>query len=41
MIPSEDEDPIRQLERLGKLRDSGVLSDEEFEAKKKVILSKI
>ncbi|MBY5163145.1 SHOCT domain-containing protein [Nitriliruptoria bacterium AS10] len=34
-------DPIEQLERLGKLRDAGVVTDEEFEAKKAEILSRI
>ena len=30
--------PVDQLERLAKLRDDGILTDEEFEAKKKQIL---
>ncbi len=34
-------DPIEQLERLGKLRDAGVVTGEEFEAKKAEILSRI
>lgn len=34
-------DPIEQLERLGKLRDAGVVTDEEFQAKKAEILSRI
>jgi len=29
---------VRELERLSQLRDQGILSDEEFEAKKKQIL---
>ena len=32
--PQQVDDPIVQLERLGQLRDKGLLSDEEFEAKK-------
>jgi hypothetical protein len=35
--PSED-DQMAQLEKLGQLHDSGVLTDEEFAAKKKQIL---
>jgi membrane protease subunit (stomatin/prohibitin family) len=35
--PSED-DQMAQLEKLGQLHDSGVLTDEEFSAKKKQIL---
>ena len=31
-------DPLDQLERLGKLHDSGVLTDDEFAAQKAVIL---
>ena len=31
-------DPLDQLKKLGELRDSGILSDEEFEAKKKQLL---
>ena len=41
IVTSSEDDLITQLERLGKLRDAGVLSDEEFEEKKKVILSKM
>ncbi|GAB7006148.1 hypothetical protein JCM18899A_36210 [Nocardioides sp. AN3] len=40
--PAEDtstEDMIAQLEKLGRLRDSGVLSDAEFEAQKARILA--
>lgn len=33
-----EEDPYEQLERLADLRDKGILTDEEFEAKKKQIL---
>ena len=36
-----DEDPYAQLERLGKLRDAGVLTPEEFERKKAELLSRI
>lgn len=35
--PSED-DQMAQLEKLGQLHDSGILTDEEFSAKKKQIL---
>lgn len=35
--PSED-DQMAQLEKLGQLRDQGILTDEEFTAKKKQIL---
>ncbi|WP_433615926.1 SHOCT domain-containing protein [Dactylosporangium sp. CA-139114] len=34
-------DPIEQLRRLGELRDAGILTDEEFAAKKAEILSRI
>ena len=34
-------DAIEQLRKLGELRDSGILSDEEFAAKKSVLLGKI
>ena len=37
----EEQDPIAQLEKLGKLRDAGVLTEEEFDTKKKDILSNI
>jgi hypothetical protein len=36
-----DEDPYAQLERLGKLRDAGVLTPEEFERKKAELLARI
>ena len=32
---------LKQLRKLGELRDSGILSDEEFAAKKSVLLGKI
>lgn len=35
------DDPISQLERLGKLRDSGVLTEEEFARQKAIILSRM
>jgi hypothetical protein len=35
---AEEDDYIDQLERLAKLRDQGILTDEEFEAKKKQLL---
>ena len=37
----EEQDPIAQLEKLGKLRDAGVLTEEEFDTQKKDILSKM
>ena len=36
--PAPKEDPIAQLERLGALRDQGVLTEEEFTAQKAKIL---
>jgi len=39
--PSSKEDPIALLKRLASLRDAGVISAEEFEQKKKELLSKI
>ena len=36
--PPPQEDPIAQLERLGALRDQGVLTEEEFAAQKAKIL---
>ncbi len=37
---AEDEpDPLEQLEKLGKLRDAGVLTDAEFDAQKAKILA--
>lgn len=38
---SAEADPMDQLERLGKLRDSGVVTDEEFNQKKAEILSRL
>jgi hypothetical protein len=35
---AEEDDYIEQLERLAELRDQGILTDEEFEAKKKQLL---
>jgi Short C-terminal domain len=35
------EDPFAQIERLGELRDTGLLSDEEFEAKKAEVLGRM
>ena len=34
-------DFIAQLEKLGELRDKGILTNEEFEVKKKEILSRL
>lgn len=39
--PPSAPDPIEQLRRLGELRDAGVLTDEEFAAKKADILSRL
>lgn len=36
--PAAEESYLDQLERLGALRDSGVITDEEFEAKKQQLL---
>lgn len=36
--PAGGDDQMQQLEKLGQLHDSGVLTDEEFAAKKKQIL---
>jgi len=36
---SEQPDVVDRLERLGKLRDSGVLTEEEFQAQKSALLS--
>ena len=36
--PSGPEDPLERLKKLGELRDSGVLTEEEFEAEKNKIL---
>jgi putative oligomerization/nucleic acid binding protein len=36
--PAEEEDPIAQLRELAKLRDDGILTDEEFAAQKAKIL---
>jgi len=37
--PAASVDPIEQLKKLGELRDSGVLTEEEFAAQKAKILS--
>jgi hypothetical protein len=37
--PADTNDTISQLERLAQLRDQGVLTDEEFQAKKQEILA--
>ena len=39
--PPAAPDPIEKLEKLGQLRDQGVLTDEEFEAQKAKILGGI
>jgi len=41
VLSQEKEDPIAQLEKLGKLRDSGIITEEEFELKKKELMKKI
>lgn len=35
------EDPIKQLEKLGNLKEAGIISEEEFKKKKKELLEKI
>ena len=35
---AKEDDTLEQLKKLGELRDSGVLTDEEFEAQKKELL---
>ncbi len=39
--PVKESDPLGQIERLGKLRDKGLLTDAEFEIKKTEMLSRI
>jgi hypothetical protein len=39
-IPST-EDPLQQLAKLGKLKEAGVITEEEFQEKKKELLKKI
>lgn len=39
--PDAADDPLGQLERLGELRDKGILTNEEFEAKKADILGRL
>ena len=36
--PQEEEDPIAKLREYAKLRDDGILTDEEFEAQKRRLL---
>jgi hypothetical protein len=38
---SKADDPLTQLEKLSKLKDAGILSEEEFNAKKADLLAKI
>jgi hypothetical protein len=40
-VPTHDQDAIDQLDRLGRLRDSGVLTEDEFQAKKTELLQRI
>lgn len=39
--PPQEDDTLTQLERLGALRDQGVLSEEEFEAQKEKLLASL
>ncbi len=39
--PAATADPLEQLEKLQKLKDAGILSEEEFNAKKADLLSKL
>ncbi|WP_165546542.1 SHOCT domain-containing protein [Kribbella soli] len=41
VAPQQVDDPIAQLERLGQLRDKGLVSTEEFEAKKAELLGRL
>jgi hypothetical protein len=41
IVTQEKEDPIDQLQKLGKLRDAGIISNEEFELKKKELMKRI
>ncbi len=38
--PDTERDTLEQLKKLGELRDSGVLTEEEFEAQKKQLLGR-
>lgn len=40
-VPQQVDDPLAQLERLGQLRDKGLLSEEEFAAKKTELLGRL
>jgi hypothetical protein len=37
---TQQDDPLAQLEKLGKLKDAGILTEEEFQTKKKELLAK-
>jgi hypothetical protein len=39
--PNKGQDSVEQLEKLGKLRSMGVISEDEFKAKKEVLLARI
>lgn len=39
--PSQDTDPLAQIERLAVLRDKGIISTEEFEAKKTELMGRL
>ncbi|MBR5922334.1 MAG: SHOCT domain-containing protein [Clostridia bacterium] len=41
VVQQAAEDPLAQLEKLNKLKEAGIISDEEFNAKKADLLSKI
>jgi hypothetical protein len=41
IVTQEKEDPIEQLQKLGKLRDAGIISEEEFDLKKKELMKRI
>ena len=40
-LKKEEKDPLEQLEKLGKLRDAGIITEEEFKQKKEEILKRI
>jgi len=41
IIRAEKEDAIQKLEKLAKLKDAGIISEEEFQAKKKELMNEI
>jgi Short C-terminal domain len=40
-VPTADSDPLAQLERLAALKERGLVTDEEFSAKKAALLDRI